>query len=147
MGKTETVNETIEENDKRSGKIDLLWNNAGYQGQIKPTLQYDPTDFANVMNINVTGMFIVLQAVAKRMAASHDCDDEAATANATGHASPTNTHPYSIVNTSSVAALRGTPAMIAYAASKAAILAMTVSAAKDLAPYGIRVNSISPALI
>lgn len=55
--------------------------------------------------------------------------------------------PYAIVNTSSVAALRGTPAMIAYASSKAAVLAMTVAAAKDLAPYGIRVNAISPALI
>merc|ERR1712232_1176647 len=54
---------------------------------------------------------------------------------------------FSIVNTASVAGLRGTPAMIAYASSKAAILAMTVSSAKDLAPYGIRVNSISPALI
>lgn len=56
-------------------------------------------------------------------------------------------HPYSIVNTASVAAMRGTPAMIAYASSKAAILAMTVSAAKDLGPNGIRVNAISPALI
>jgi len=54
---------------------------------------------------------------------------------------------YSIVNTASVAALRGTPAMIAYASSKAAVLAMTVSASKDLAPFGIRVNAVSPALI
>eukprot|EP00552_Chaetoceros_brevis_P001080 CAMPEP_0197740716 /NCGR_PEP_ID=MMETSP1435-20131217/25031_1 /TAXON_ID=426625 /ORGANISM="Chaetoceros brevis, Strain CCMP164" /LENGTH=61 /DNA_ID=CAMNT_0043330495 /DNA_START=32 /DNA_END=214 /DNA_ORIENTATION=+ len=37
--------------------------------------------------------------------------------------------------------------MVAYASSKAAILAMTVSTAKDLAPNGIRVNAISPALI
>jgi NAD(P)-dependent dehydrogenase (short-subunit alcohol dehydrogenase family) len=37
--------------------------------------------------------------------------------------------------------------MIAYSSSKAAVLAMTVSASKDLAPHGIRVNSISPALI
>ena len=51
------------------GGIDMLWNNAGYQGQIKPTLEYDPKDFATVMNINVTGMFIVLQSVARRMAA------------------------------------------------------------------------------
>lgn len=54
---------------------------------------------------------------------------------------------YSIVNTSSVAGLRGTPAMVAYASSKAAVLAMTVSTSKDLAPYGIRVNAVSPALI
>eukprot|EP00540_Astrosyne_radiata_P015204 CAMPEP_0116827698 /NCGR_PEP_ID=MMETSP0418-20121206/3250_1 /TAXON_ID=1158023 /ORGANISM="Astrosyne radiata, Strain 13vi08-1A" /LENGTH=184 /DNA_ID=CAMNT_0004456515 /DNA_START=45 /DNA_END=599 /DNA_ORIENTATION=+ len=105
----------------------MLWNNAGYQGQIKPTLDYDPADFARVMNINVTGMFSVLQVVANQMAKQD-----------TGG---------SIVNTASVAGLRGTPAMVAYASSKAAVLAMTVSTAKDLAPHNIRVNAVSPALI
>ena len=42
---------------KKFGSIDLLWNNAGYQGKIKPVLEYDPKDFAMVMNINVTGKF------------------------------------------------------------------------------------------
>jgi len=115
---------------EKFGSIDLLWNNAGYQGQIKPTLEYEPSDFALVMNINVTGMFIVLQAVAKKMVAQG-----------------TKGTNYSIVNTSSVAGLRGTPAMVAYASSKAAVLAMTVSTSKDLAPNGIRVNAVSPALI
>jgi len=113
-------------------RIDLLWNNAGYQGHITPTLEYDPKDFALVMNVNVTGMFVVLQTVAKQMVQQG------------GGSSSTS---YSIVNTSSVAGLRGTPAMVAYASSKAAVLAMTVSTSKDLAPYGIRVNAISPALI
>jgi NAD(P)-dependent dehydrogenase (short-subunit alcohol dehydrogenase family) len=62
-----------------------------------------------VMNINVTGMFIVLQAVAKHMA-KHNRG--------------------SIVNTASVAGLGCTPAMVAYASSKAAVLAMTVSSSK-----------------
>jgi NAD(P)-dependent dehydrogenase (short-subunit alcohol dehydrogenase family) len=114
------------------GRIDLLWNNAGYQGHITPTLEYDPTDFALVMNINVTGMFIVLQTVAKQMVKQ---------------GASTQKGGYSIVNTGSVAGLRGTPAMVAYASSKAAVLAMTVSTSKDLAPSGIRVNAISPALI
>lgn len=35
--------------------VDMLWNNAGYQGEILPTLEYSPVDFALVMNINVTG--------------------------------------------------------------------------------------------
>ena len=99
------------------GGIDLLWNNAGYQGQIKPTLEYDPVDFANVMSINVTGMFIVMQSAAKRMVhASKEKDSSQ--------------NKFSIVNTASVAGLRGTPAMIAYSSSKAAVLAMTVSSAK-----------------
>ena len=133
----EGVQQTIQTIVKKFGAIDLLWNNAGYQGQIKPTLEYDPSDFASVMNINVTGMFILLQAVAKQMVAQSKAKRDGS--------SPTSS--YSIVNTSSVAGLRGTPAMVAYASSKAAVLAMTVSTSKDLAPYGIRVNAISPALI
>merc|ERR1712157_518961 len=53
----------------------------------------------------------------------------------------------SIVNTASVAGLRGTPGMIAYSSSKAAVIAMTITSAKDLARYNIRVNAVSPALI
>jgi NAD(P)-dependent dehydrogenase (short-subunit alcohol dehydrogenase family) len=126
------IQQVVENIVAELGHIDLLWNNAGYQGQITPTLEYDPADFALVMNINVTGMFIVLQAVAKQM---------------TKQGKRANGSYYSIVNTSSVAGLRGTPAMVAYASSKAAVLAMTVSTSKDLAPHGIRVNAISPALI
>ena len=78
------------------------------------------------MDINVVGAFNMLKAVAKVMAE-----------NGGG----------SIVNTSSVAGLRGTPAMPAYVASKGAVHGLTMNAAKDLAPYNIRVNSVSPALI
>lgn len=126
-----SVQTAVESAVERFSRIDLLWNNAGYQGQIKPTLDYDPKDFGLVMNINVTGMFIVLQAVAKQMAKQERDGSQT----------------FSIVNTSSVAGLRGTPAMVAYASSKAAVLAMTVSTSKDLAPMGIRVNAVSPALI
>uniref|UniRef100_A0A7S1VH26 Oxidoreductase n=1 Tax=Grammatophora oceanica TaxID=210454 RepID=A0A7S1VH26_9STRA len=125
----ESVATVMQQVVDKFGSIDLLWNNAGYQGKIQPTLEYDPADFALVMNINVTGMFIVLQAAAKHMK-----DNESSSGT-------------SIVNTASVAGLRGTPAMVAYASSKAAVLAMTVSTSKDLAPYGIRVNAVSPALI
>ena len=102
------------------GVIDMLWNNAGYQGKIQPTLEYDPADFENVMNVNITGMFFVLQSVAKRMWK----------AAAKGDGGGGSSHPVSIVNMASVAALRGTPAMVAYASSKAAILFMTFSLAK-----------------
>eukprot|EP00522_Entomoneis_paludosa_P008609 CAMPEP_0172442850 /NCGR_PEP_ID=MMETSP1065-20121228/3230_1 /TAXON_ID=265537 /ORGANISM="Amphiprora paludosa, Strain CCMP125" /LENGTH=326 /DNA_ID=CAMNT_0013192895 /DNA_START=142 /DNA_END=1122 /DNA_ORIENTATION=- len=117
----------------RFKRIDLLWNNAGYQGKIKSLLNYDPDDFKLVMDINVSGMFIVMQAVAKRM--KEQGDDE----HSKGECA--------IVNTASVAGQRGTPAMVAYSASKAAVLSMTVVASKELAQYGIRVNCISPALI
>lgn len=74
-------------------------------------------------------MFIVLQACARHMAKNADGAQ------------------YSIVNTASVAGMRGTPAMVAYASSKAAVLSMTICASKDLAPNNIRVNAVSPALI
>jgi NAD(P)-dependent dehydrogenase (short-subunit alcohol dehydrogenase family) len=123
----EQVSAVVNRIVERFERIDMLWNNAGYQGQINTTLEYDPVDFGLVMNINVTGMFIVLQAVARKMA----------TAGTGG----------TIVNTASVAGLRGTPGMVAYSSSKAAIFALTVATAKDLAPHGIRVNAVSPAFI
>ncbi|GMI01026.1 hypothetical protein TrLO_g473 [Triparma laevis f. longispina] len=119
-GVTAAVNQIVE----KFGPPDYLWNNAGYQGAICPTLEYSITDFSRVMNINVTGMFIVLQACAKLMPSGS-----------------------SIVNTASVAGIKCTPAMVAYSASKAAVIAMTSCTAKDLAPKGIRVNAVSPALI
>jgi len=137
--KVDSVENAIESTVRSFGTPDYLWNNAGYQGQIKTTLDYCPEDFARVMNINVTGLFIVLQAVAKRMVAANESKNQ-------GENSETS-YRYAIVNTASVAALRGTPAMVAYSSSKAAVLTMTVSAAKDLAPHQIRVNAVSPALI
>lgn len=105
----------------------LVFNNAGYQGAFTNTLDYDHGDFARVLDINVTGAFAVLQAAAAGMVQRR----------AGG----------SIVNTASMAGVSGAPNMVAYSASKAAVVAMTRSAAKDLAPHNIRVNAISPAFI
>jgi NAD(P)-dependent dehydrogenase (short-subunit alcohol dehydrogenase family) len=140
------MQDVIDSIDFRFKRIDLLWNNAGYQGKIIPMLDYDPDDFKTVMDINVVGMFIVMQAVAKKMKNQHD-NAAAAAAAAAADQGGQSSCSCAIVNTASVAALRGTPAMIAYASSKAAVLTMTVTAAKELAQYNIRVNAISPALI
>jgi NAD(P)-dependent dehydrogenase (short-subunit alcohol dehydrogenase family) len=53
----------------------------------------------------------------------------------------------SIVNTASMAGVDGAPNMIAYSASKGALISLTQSASKDLAPLKIRVNAISPAFV
>ena len=105
---------------------DLLFNNAGYQGDFGNVAGYDVTDFRRVLDINVTGVFVVLQAFARTLI-------DAGT-------------PGAIVNTASMAHA-GAPNMAAYSASKAAVIALTKTAAKDLAHHGIRVNSISPAFI
>lgn len=99
-----------------------------YQGDFVKTHLYDVTDFRKTMDINVTGVFIVLKYVSQAMI----------------HQKP---QGGCIVNTASMAAHSGPPNMIAYGTSKAAVFHMTRIAAKDLAPYNIRVNSVSPAFI
>lgn len=121
-----SIANAITATEAKFGKITHLWNNAGYQGEMLPTMDYQESDFKRVIDINVCGTFNVLKAVSNSMK---------------------NTGGGVIVNTASVAALRGTPTMPAYVASKAAIIALTMTAAKDLASYNIRVNAISPALI
>ncbi len=121
-----SVQAAVEGAAARYGRVDYLFNNAGYQGQFLPTDRYPDDDFKNVINVNVTGVFHVLKVVAGHMR------------RAGGGA---------VVNTASHAGVAGPPNMLAYAAAKFAVVGMTQTAAKDLAPYKIRVNAISPALI
>lgn len=108
------------------GQINYVFNNAGYQGVFAKTDEYPEDDFQKVIEINVIGVFHVLKVAAQQLRSSG------------GGA---------IVNMASHAGVAGPPNMLAYAASKFAVVGMTQTAAKDLAPYGIRVNSLSPALI
>jgi 2-dehydro-3-deoxy-L-rhamnonate dehydrogenase (NAD+) len=104
-----------------------LFNNAGYQGTFERIDRYSHLDARRVFEVNVLGAFTVLSTVSAAMVA----------AGVTG----------SIVSAASMAGVTGAPNMSAYSASKAAIIGLTKSAAKDLAPAGIRVNSVSPAFI
>ena len=108
------------------GSIDLLFNNAGYQGLFTQVDKYPVDDFAKVMQINVNGVFHVLKAVSETMGAAGGG---------------------SIVNTASMAGVGVPPNMPAYSASKSAVIGLTVASALDLAPRNIRVNSISPAFM
>ena len=121
------TSQAIESATSELGPPDLLFNNAGVQGAFSPTHSYPLDDAANVIEVNVTGGLNVLVSAAGVMV-------EAGRGGA-------------IVNVSSMAGVTGAPNMLAYSTSKAAILAMTTSSAKDLAPHDIRVNSVAPAFI
>lgn len=120
------VNSTTEQVVSDFGKIDFLFNNAGFQGAFAPVQDYPEEDFNRVIQINVCGAFHVLQAVARQMVAQKSG---------------------AIVNTASMAGVQGPPNMAAYGASKFAIVGLTQTASKDLAPHNIRVNAISPAFM
>lgn len=108
------------------GPIRLLVNNAGYQGMFASIRDYPIDDLRVVLDVNVVGVFAVLQAVARQMV------------DAGGGA---------VVNVGSMAGVAGAVNMPAYAASKAAVAGLTRAAAKDLAEFGIRVNTVSPGFI
>ncbi len=109
----------------RYGRIDVLVNNAGIfkLGRLTDTTL---EDYMKVIDVNQVGVFLGMRAVAPAMI---------------------NANKGAIVNISSVAGMQGSPGAIAYGASKWAVRGMTKSAATELGPFGIRVNSIHPGLI
>ncbi len=121
------VNRAFESFASTVGIPTLTFNNAGYQGEFTRLDRMTSSDVERVMMINVVGVFNVLAEGAARLIA----------ANTAG----------SVVNTASMAGVGGAPNMAAYSASKAAVIALTKTGAKDFAPFNIRVNAISPAFI
>lgn len=91
----------------------------------------DLTAFRRVIDINLIGTFNCMRLAAAAMR----CDD------------PDEEVTGVIINTSSIAAYEGQVGQAAYSASKAAVVALTFTAARDLAPMGIRVNAIAPGMM
>jgi len=109
----------------RTGKIDLLVNNAGIiRDNLLPMLEDD--DIKAVLDTNVTGTFNMTRAVAPHMISRRRGK---------------------IVNVSSVSGEKGGRGQTNYAASKGAINAFTKSLAVELAPRGITVNAVAPGVI
>jgi 3alpha(or 20beta)-hydroxysteroid dehydrogenase len=107
------------------GRVDVLVNNAGIFRMAAMT--QTPSDlWHQVMEVNATGVFLGMRAVAPLFMEQRSG---------------------SIINISSVAGLRGAGVAFAYGASKWAVRGMTKSASQELAPYGVRCNSIHPGII
>jgi 3alpha(or 20beta)-hydroxysteroid dehydrogenase len=117
----QVVDDTVAE----FGRLDVLVNNAGIF-RITPLTMTSADDYMQIIRVNQLSVFLGMQAVVGAM---------------------TQAGGGSIVNISSIAGLRGSPATVAYSASKWAVRGMTKVAALELAPLGIRVNSIHPGII
>jgi len=105
------------------GRIDILFNNAGIEGPVKPIPDYSLADFQRVMDVDVVGVFLGLKYVIPVMIE-----------NGGG----------AIINASSTAGLTGSPGVCAYNASKHAVIGLTRSACAEWAGKGITINSITP---
>jgi len=111
---------------KEFGKVDILVNCAGIAGVNAPVETFPLDVWRKVMDVNLTGMFLVCQAVIPHMRKS-------------GYGR--------IVNLASVAGKEGNPNASAYSVSKAGLIGLTKSLGKELATDGITVNVITPAVI
>ena len=107
------------------GKLDVLVNNAGIANG-STVQQFDLGQWQRIIDINLTGTFLGIQAAADAIIAAGGG---------------------SIINVSSIEGIRGTPGAHGDVASKWAVRGLTKSVAMELAPHNVRVNSIHPGLI
>lgn len=106
---------------KLFGKVDVFFNNAGIEGVVKPIAEYPEAIFDKVMAVNVKGVWL-----------------------GNKYISPLLKDGGSVILSSSVAGLGGTPNVSAYVISKHAVIGIMRNLALELAPRKIRVNTINP---
>jgi NAD(P)-dependent dehydrogenase (short-subunit alcohol dehydrogenase family) len=108
---------------ERYGGVDIFLANAGIEGDVASILDYDEARFDQVMAVNVKGPFLAVRAAVPAMRLRGGG---------------------SIIITSSITGVRGTPRMAPYATSKHAVIGLMRSAAREFAAEGIRVNTVNP---
>ena len=111
---------------KRFPKVDALVCSAGITGPNMTVVDYPVAEWKQVLDINLTGVFLCNRALVPHMAK-----------NDYGR----------IVNIASIAGKEGNPNASAYSASKAGVISLTKSLGKELAKTGIRVNCVTPAAV
>jgi len=110
----------------RTGRIDVLVNNAGIAGRAAPLWEQTDEDWQRVIAVNLSGVFNCCRAVIGHMRERR----------------------YGrIVNIASIAGKEGNPNMTGYSSTKAGVIAFTKSLAKEVALEGICVNAVAPAVV
>lgn len=115
------VRQLMQRTVDRFGGLDILFSNAGTAGPIRPIADYPDDDFDRVLAVHVRGAFLCCK-----------------------HAAPLMRAGGSIVVTSSIVGVKGDPGPYGYIAAKHAQVGLMRSLAKELAPRGIRVNTVHP---
>ena len=121
-----SVRRALEETLAKMGRVDALVCSAGITGPNTATWEYPVDAWKQVLDVNLTGVFLCNRAVVPHMRA-----------NDYGR----------IVNIASIAGKEGNPNASAYSASKAGVISLTKSLGKELAKTGIRVNCVTPAAV
>jgi D-sorbitol dehydrogenase (acceptor) len=121
-----SVRQLLAAAQRRFGPVDILFNNAAVF-DMAPLLESSLAMYQRLFDVNVKGMFLVMQHVLQSMVE----------AGRTG----------SIINLASQAGRRGEALVAHYCASKAAVISYTQSAALAMAPHGIRVNGLAPGVV
>ena len=119
-----SVDDAARDTIARHGHIDVLVNNAGITGGNAPAWEITPEVWRRVLDVNLTGSYLTIRAIVPHMIER-------------GYGR--------IVNVASIAGKEGNPNAAHYSASKAGLIALTKSLAKELAPRNILVNCITPA--
>jgi 3-oxoacyl-[acyl-carrier protein] reductase len=122
---TQSAKSAIMRVRKEQGRIDCLVNNAGIMKEALIGMAYEDVT-RSVFDTNVFAVMELLQLSARVMKKQNSG---------------------SIINFASIVGIHGSAGQLAYSASKGAVIAMTKTAAKELAPFNIRVNAVAPGMI
>ncbi|HBY59485.1 MAG TPA: 3-oxoacyl-ACP reductase [Solibacterales bacterium] len=122
----ESVQSAVAAIVQQTGRIDVWVNNAGIAGRTAPVWEQTDEDWSRIVALNLTGVFYCCRAVLPHMRGRR----------------------YGrIVNIASIAGKEGNPNMSGYSATKAGVIGLTKSIAKEVATDGICVNAVAPAVV